>query len=118
MKHTHQHVHKHLKQISLPFVFIEQTVDKNFRPEVGQEYMIEHQYNNDKKSNILIGQFSSQWYGFVFRWYWTASSLQLSTEPYSDDYKNFKRIWKLIRLTDEVELEASEFLTAKDMKLL
>lgn len=121
MKHSHRHSHLHKpKKINLPFALIEETVDKDFRPEKGQEYMIEHLYDTSNKedSNILIGKFSEVWYGFNFHWYWSASSLQLSTQDYSDDYKNFKRIWKLIRLTDEVELEANDFLTAEDMKLL
>jgi hypothetical protein len=84
----------------LPFMLIEEEINEDWEPIIGQEYMIEYSWK-DKKTNFLIGRFSSVWFGYNFHWFWSGSSLQLSMNSKigpNPDWKRFKRVWKFIRL--------------------
>ena len=80
--------------MNLPIQVTEIEVNKDWRPEVGKQYIIEYQWTNKKESWWLIGTFSPVWFGFTFHWPWSAANLQLSTEPYSNDWESFKRVYE------------------------
>jgi len=97
MKHSHSHLHNPIYLPDLPFNLEEEDIDKDWEPEIGQEYMIIHSWKDDDAPNILVGKFSPVWFGWNFHFFWGANSLQLSTESYSDDWKRFKQVFKLTR---------------------
>jgi len=86
-----------MNHLNPPFDLEEEKVDENWEPQLGQEYLILYDWGDDHPPNILVGHFSTVWFGYRFNWFWGASSLQLSTNDIgtNPDWKNFKRVFKL-----------------------
>ena len=83
--------------MNLPIQITEQKIDENWRPEKGQQYIVEYRWKNGN-INWIIGKFHEVWFGYTFHWFWSASNLQLSiggkgSLKVSDDYKKFKRVY-------------------------
>ena len=91
----------------LPIQLTEIEVTKDFKPDLKATYLVLYEWSNKKKQHWIIGHFDPVWYGYVFRWYWSASSLQFSEH----DWMSFKRIYLF-----EPHPEP-DFINKKELKL-
>lgn len=108
------------EKIELPFSLREEKVDENWEPDIHQEYLVIYDWHKGNPE-ILVGKFSKTWYGFTFHWYWSASSLQLSTNNKNGsnpDWKHFKQVFKLIRDNPtSISVPNEDFITNKDIEI-
>jgi len=100
-----------------PFTLEEVPVSVDFEPDLKQEYLVQYKWKGDDASIFVIGKFHKQWYGYSFHFFWGASSLQLSTEKYSNDIENFLGIWEMHRLPEPARPSITNFVTQEDMEL-
>jgi hypothetical protein len=110
---------KENKMLNLPFNLKEENVNENWEPDLHQEYLVVYDWHKGNPE-ILIGKFSKTWYGFTFRWCWSASSLQLSTNNKNGsnpDWKHFKQVFKLTRKSIPLSNENENFITNKDIEI-
>lgn len=99
----------------LPFTLKEVDLDwDTWRPDTKQTYLVEYDWSKKTKKSekpiYIIGHFAEVHYGYSFRWFWSASNLQLSMDKnYDKDRKCFQRIWEFHII--------KEFITDKDIEL-
>jgi len=100
-----------------PFTLEEVTIDRDWKPDLKQEYLVQYKFQKDKESVFVIGRFHKVWFGYNFRWFWGAASLQLSTESHSNDIENFLGIWEVHKPPEDPALEIVNFVTKEEMDI-
>ena len=101
-----------------PFVLNEVIADREFRPDLNQEYLVQYKFPKDKESIFVIGRFHKVWFGYNFHWFWGSASLQLSID--SNDIHNFVGIWEVTRLPEPanlVRVKKEDFVTEEEMNI-